>query len=130
MTNAIEAIVEILSWIGLGMGALVALLALVVHLVDGTWVPVRAFVEHEGDEIVLRWFDEEDAVNSAPISAAQWRELGGRDTAEVFARRGSRNRVRAARHSGAVRGLLLLAAVLLAVGAVCLIISGVMLFVR
>ncbi|KAA9152068.1 hypothetical protein F6B41_01020 [Microbacterium lushaniae] len=130
MTNAIEAIVEILSWIGLGLGALVALLALVVYLVDGTWVPVRAFVEHEGDEIVLRWFDEEDAVNSAPISAAQWRELGGRDTAEVFARRGSRNRVRAARHSAAVRGLVLLATVLLAVGAVCLIISGVMLFVR
>lgn len=129
MTNAIEAIVEILSWVCLGAGLLVAGVALIAYLVDGTWVPVRGFVEHEPDGLVVRWIGDDDAVNEAPLSEAVWHELGGKDTVEMFARQGLRNRMRATRRSGAVRGLALLATILLGVGALLLIISGILLFV-
>jgi hypothetical protein len=129
MTNAIEAIVEILSWVGLGSGIVVAGLALIAYLVDGTWVPVRGFVENEHDGIIVRWFDEDDAVNQAFLTEEQWRSLGGGGTVEIYARRGYRSRMRAHRGSPIVRGLALLAAILLGVGVVCLVVSLILLFV-
>lgn len=130
MANAIEAIVEILSWVCLGAGVLVAGLTVIAYLVDGTWVPVRGFIEHEADGLVVRWIDEDDAVNEAPLSAAEWRELGEKDTVDVFARRGWRNRMRVGRRSPAVHALALLAAILLGVGVVCLVVSGILLFLQ
>jgi len=45
MDAAVDAVVEIFTWVGLGAGALLAGIALIAYLVDGTWVPVRAVVE-------------------------------------------------------------------------------------
>src|SRR3546814_19690177 len=93
MANAIEAIVEILSWVCLGAGAVVAGLTFIAYLVDGTWVPVRGFVEHELDGMVVRWIDEDDAVNEAPLSPAELRELGAKDPVDSFARPGWLTRI-------------------------------------
>jgi hypothetical protein len=128
MTNGIEAVVEILSWAGFGLGGMLAVAALIVFLADGTWLPVRGFVEHEGDQIIVRWFDEDDQVNQAPLSPGEWEQLGGKDAVDVYARRGSRDRMRATRRSPVVRGLALLAALVLGVGLACSVISLVLLF--
>ena len=45
MDDALDALVEVFSWVGLGLGALLAGVALVMYLFDGTWLPVRAVVE-------------------------------------------------------------------------------------
>lgn len=129
MTNALEAVVEIFSWVGLGVGSLVGIIALVALLADGSWVRVRGFVEHEADGAVIRWFDEDGLANACPLSDAQVAHLAGADAADIWVRRGVTGRMRFTRHSPAVRAWTLLAAVLLAVGAAAVVVSIVLLFV-
>lgn len=128
MTNALEAVAEILSWVGLGVGALVGIIALIALIADGTWVQVRGFVEHESDGVVIRWFDEDGRACAAHLSEAQVRHLDGAGAADVWTRRGA-ERVRFTRHAPGVRAWALLAAVLLGVGLLALIGSVVLLFV-
>ena len=45
MDAAVDAVLEIFTWVGFGAGALLAGIALVLYLFDGTWVPARAVVE-------------------------------------------------------------------------------------
>lgn len=130
MGNALDAIVEIFSWVGLGLGIGVAVLALIAFVIDGTWVPVRAVVERLGERTVVRWFDASGGVNEATLSDAQLHEIGTKDMADIYAREGSADRMRLHRRSPVVRGLTLLAGVLLGVGALALAASLVMLFVR
>ncbi len=129
MTNAIEAVVEILSWVGLGSGLVVAVIALLARAADGTWVPVQGYIDVEPGGAVIRWFDEDGAANEAALSAADLAHLGEGDRAEVFARRGHRHRMRVTRHARGVRALVLLATLLLAVGVVALVLSLALLFV-
>jgi hypothetical protein len=128
--HAIDAIVEIFSWVGFGLGALIAGVALVIYLLDGTWVPTRAVVEDAEHGHIVRWFDEDGGVNEAPLTHEQELAIGDKDMADVFYRRGSRNRMRLTQGSPAVRAVALLAAGLVAVGAVSLAVSLVLLFLR
>jgi hypothetical protein len=130
MGNALDAIVEIFSWVGLGLGAAVAVVALIAFLADGTWMPVRGVVERLGDRTVVRWFDADGGVNEAELSEAQLHEIGAKDMIDIYAREGRANRMRLHRRSPLVRGLVLLAGVFLAVGIAALAVSLVMLFVR
>jgi hypothetical protein len=128
MTHALEAVAEILSWVGIGVGAFVGVIALILLVADGTWVHVRGFVDHEPDGAVIRWFDEDGRACAARLSEAQAHHLAGADAADVWTRRGA-ERVRLTRHSPGVRACALLAAVLLGVGLIALIASVVLLFV-
>lgn len=128
--HAIDALVEIFSWVGLGLGALLAAAALVTHLLDGTWLPVRAVVEDSEHGRVVRWFDQDGGVNEARLTPDQERAIGDRDMADVFYRRGYRSRMRLTRGSPAVRAVALLAGGFVALGLIALAISLVLLFAR
>lgn len=128
MDAAIEAVAEIFTWVGFGAGALLAGVALIAYLVDGTWLPVRAAVEPTEHGRVVRWFDEDGGVNEAPLSADEDRTIGPAEWAGLFVRRGSRNRMRLTQRSPVVRALALLAAGLIALGVVALVLSLVLLF--
>lgn len=130
MHTAVDAVVEIFTWVGFGMGALLAGIALVAYLMDGTWVPVRAVVEATENGTVVRWFDEDGGVNEAPLSHEQTAAVGTAGMYDIFARRGWNNRMRLTQHSPFVRAIALLAAGLIALGAVALVVSWVLLFVR
>ena len=130
MDHAIDAIIEIFTWVGLGAGLLVGLLALVLRLVDGTWVPVRAVIERGGTRILARWFDEDGGVNEARLTHEQQHALAGKDMADVYSRRGDRNRMRLTHGSPAVRAAALLAAGLFGLGVCALILSWILLFAR
>ena len=130
MHQAIDAVVEIFSWVGFGLGALLAGIALVIYLFDGTWLPVRAVVEATDDGRLVRWFDEDGGVNEAHLSHEQEHHIGDADMADIFYRRGSRNRMRLTQGSPAVRAVALLAAGMLGLGVVALVTSLVMLFAR
>ena len=45
MDEAFDAVIEIFSWVGIGLGALLAGVALIIYLFDGTWLPVRGVLE-------------------------------------------------------------------------------------
>jgi hypothetical protein len=130
MEATVDAIVEIFAWAGFGLGAVVAGIALVLFLLDGTWVPVRAVVEVEDARRLVRWFDEQGEPNEAPLGAQDHPGLEAGDMVDVYSRRGWRNRMRTTPGSPAVRGARALALGLLGLGVVALILSWVLLFVR
>ena len=130
MDAAVDAVIEIFTWVGLGAGALLAGIALIAYLVDGTWVPVRAVVETTEHGKVVRWFDEEGGVNEASLNHEQIAVVGDAGMYDIFARRGWNNRMRLTQRSPLVRALALLAAGLLGLGVIALVVSSVLLFVR
>lgn len=130
MNPALDAVIEIFTWIGFGAGAFLAGAALVAYLFDGTWVPVRAVVEPTEHGKVVRWFDEAGGVNEAPLNHEQLGAVGDASMYDIFARRGWNNRMRFTQRSPLVRSLALLAAGLIGLGTVALILSGVLLFAR
>lgn len=130
MVNALDALIEIFTWVGFGLGAFAAGAALIAYLVDGTWVAARAVVEHLDDRVVVRWFDGDGGVNEARLSPVELHEVGGRDMADIWVRQGSANRMRLHRRSPVVRLLATIAGVLLGLGVVSMILSLVLLFGR
>ncbi|WP_106816882.1 hypothetical protein [Microbacterium timonense] len=130
MSQAIDALAEIFSWIGFGVGALLAGVALIMYLFDGTWAPTRAVVEDAPDGRLVRWFDDEAGVGEAYLTPEQVHRIGDADMADIFVRRGSRNRMRLTQGSPAVRAVGLLACGMLALGLIALVTSLVLLFVR
>ncbi|MFN3948817.1 hypothetical protein [Microbacterium sp.] len=130
MSNALDALIEIFTWVGLGGGLLLAFAAVFLLLLDGTWMPTRAVVEHVGDGRVVRWFDDQGGVNEAPLSAHDDAKVGPADMADIFYRRGSAHRMRLTRSSPVVRFVSLLAAGVLALGVVAFVASIVLLFAR
>ncbi|MDF2989691.1 MAG: leucyl-tRNA synthetase [Microbacterium sp.] len=130
MSNALDAVIEIFTWVGLGGGAVLALVAVVLLLADGTWVPVRAVVEDVDGGRVVRWFDDQGGVNEAPLSPHDDAKIGSADMADIFFRRGSVHRMRLTRSSPVVRFVSLLAAGILGLGVVAFILSIVVLFAR
>ena len=130
MDSAIDAVVEIFSWVGFGLGALLALSALIMHLADGTWLPARGVVDETEHGLIVRWFDEDGGVCQAHLSHEQEHSIAGKDMIDIFYRRGGHAKMRLTRGSPAVRAVALLAAGLVGVGALALIVSGVLLFAR
>jgi hypothetical protein len=130
MDAALDAVIEIFTWVGFGAGALLAGVALILYLLDGTWVPARAVVETVDDGKVVRWFDEDGGVNEAGLTHEQMRAVGDAGMYDLFTRRGWNNRMRFTRHSPLVRSVALLSAGLVALGVVGLITSSVLLFIR
>lgn len=130
MGPALDAVIEIFTWIGFGAGALLAGVALVAYLLDGTWVPVRAVVEPTERGTVVRWFDEAGGVNEASLNHEQAAAVGDASMYDIFARRGWNNRMRFTQGSPLVRALALLSAGLIGLGTIALIASGVLLFAR
>lgn len=130
MHETIDALVEIFSWVGFGIGALLAAFALLLRLLDGTWLPARAVVETVPDGRVVRWFDDDGGVNEALLTHEQEHAIGGKDMADIFYRRGVRDRMRLTHGSPAVRAVALLAVGLLALGVIASTVSLVLLFLR
>lgn len=130
MSNALDAVIEIFTWVGLGGGLLLAFVAVFLLLADGTWLPTRAVVEHVDGGRVVRWFDADGGVNEAPLSAHDDVKIGAADMADIFYRRGRVDRMRLTRSSPLVRFVSLLAAGVLTLGAVAFVVSIVVLFAR
>nr|BFF12388.1 hypothetical protein GCM10025699_36910 [Microbacterium flavescens] len=130
MHSTIDAVVEIFSWVGFGLGALVAGVALVMYLFDGTWSPTRGVLDDGEHGRVVRWFDEDGGVNEAHLTHEQERALAGKSMADIYYRRGGRGRMRLTQGSPAVRAVAFLSLGLLGVGIVALATSLVLLFIR
>jgi len=130
VSNALDAVIEIFTWVGLGGGLLLAFTAVFLFLADGTWMPARAVVEHVEGGRVVRWFDDDGGVNEAPLSAHDDAKVGAADMTDIFYRRGSAHRMRLTKSSPLVRFVSLLAAGVLSLGTIAFVISIVLLFAR
>lgn len=129
-TVAIDAILEIFTWIGFSAAVLLAVVALIARLADGSWVPAQAVLSDDPDGRIARWFGSEGRVGQARLSHEQERALSGVEVADVYVRLGDRDRMRLTKGSPAVRFLTLFALGFAALGVLAVIGSIVMVFVR
>ncbi|HET6300134.1 hypothetical protein [Microbacterium sp.] len=129
MGHVLDAVLEIFAWVGIGGGLVLALLALMLRIADGTWVPVHVVIDDSANGRVARWFDD-GGVGEAVLTPHLVRELGDKDEADLYARRGSRDRVRLVRTAPGVRFTALIALALGGLGIIALVASWVLLFAR
>ncbi|MET0735714.1 MAG: hypothetical protein ABWY55_08740 [Microbacterium sp.] len=128
--HAIDAVLEIFTWVGFGLGVLVAVVAVIARLADGTWIPAQAVIADDPHGRIARWFGTEGEVGQARLTHEQEHRLEGRETADVFVRLGRSDRMRLTEGSPAVRLLVWLAVGFLALGALAALGSLILLFVR
>ncbi|MDN3496947.1 hypothetical protein QL996_13475 [Planococcus sp. APC 4015] len=128
--RAIDAILEIFTWVGFGAAALFGLLALVVRIADGSWVPAQVVIADDPGGRIARWFGHEGRVGAARLTHEQEHALAGRETADVFVRLGRHDRMRLTKGSPLVRLLSWLAIGFTALGVLSATLSLVVLFVR
>lgn len=127
MDSILHILLETFAWIGLGAGFVLAVIALVAHLADGTWLPASAVVEPTETGRVVRWFTDDGRVGEARLSPEDDARIGDADDAQIFYRAAT-NRIRFTPGSPAVRLLGWLAAALLGLGAISVIASLALLF--
>lgn len=126
MDDIVGLLSEVFTWVGFAGGAGILLLALVMSIVDGTWLPARGAVEREaGEHPMVRWIDEEGRVNEAALSPSEERAIGADDMIDLWYQRGWIGRMRLHRGSRHVKSLLGVAALLIGVGAVATVIQFV-----
>ncbi|MFT3797039.1 hypothetical protein [Microbacterium sp.] len=130
MDHAADAVLEILTWVGLGGAVLLGVVAVAMWAADGTWLPADAIIDREGDAPTARWFDADGDANSAVLNAAQAETLAGKDTASLWYRHGWRGRIRLARRAPGLRAATSMAAGLLLLAVVAQAISWVLYFAR
>ncbi|QEO14152.1 hypothetical protein FLP10_06760 [Agromyces intestinalis] len=118
--DVIGLLLEVLSWVGLGAGAVLAIAWIAARSADGGWREVEVVVVPGVDQAapVARWFAG-DELHERPLDADEQAKLeGGVEDAIGWATAGGR--LRFERRSHAARVLGLLALILLVVGVVAL----------
>ncbi len=128
--DLIGALADVFTWVGLVGAAGFGILALILKLADGTWLPARAVVEPVDGGHVVRWIDDDGEVNEAPLAEPDVARLEGRDMADIHYRRGWRGRMRLTAGSPAVRATLWIAIGLAALAILSFIGSWVLLAVQ
>ncbi len=130
MDHAIDALIEIFTWVGFGAFLLLAIAVVIAWAADGTWLPAEAIIDRDGGDPVVRWFDADGDANSAPLSPADAVVIGDADAAFIWYRHGWQGRVRLQRRPAGLRTLTWSAAGMLALGVVSLVAGWVLYFVR
>lgn len=130
MEHVIDVLLEVFTWVGFGAGALLAVAAVIVWALDGTWLSADAIVDREDGDTVVRWFDADGDANSAVATPVDAVILEGRDTASIWYRHGWRGRMRLTRRASGLRTLALSAGGMLALGILCLVAGWVLYFAR
>lgn len=129
MDHALDAVLEIFSWIGFAGAALFGALWLVAWAADGSWACTEAIVDRDGGEPVVRWFGA-DGAHAAALTASDAAALGDADEATIWFRLGRPERVRLSARPPGLRALAWATAASAALGVVTLVGSLVVLLVR
>lgn len=130
MTTALDAVLEVFTWIGFGGAVALAIALVVLWASDGTWLPAEAVVDHDDDGTWVRWFDDEGEANSARVDDHTAGALAGADRADIWFRHGWHGRMRLTRKPPMHRLLLGLTWGALALGTVSVVVSTIVLFAR
>ncbi|NYF17582.1 hypothetical protein HDC37_002427 [Microbacterium sp. AK009] len=127
--TAVNAVLEIFSWVGLGLGGVVLLVGVILALADGTWEPVTVMIDddEEGGRIA-RWFGSDGEIGQAHLTPEQLTALEGQDSASAFARRGYSGRMRLTRGWPVVRFVAWFGVGLTGLGFLSLVVSWILLF--
>ncbi|MFJ6678770.1 hypothetical protein ACIQLK_06540 [Microbacterium sp. NPDC091382] len=128
MTQALDAILEIFTWVGFGAAVAFGVVAVIVWASDGSWLPADAYLDEDGRTI--RWIDSDGEVNSAPLAEEDHHRVSAERTGRIWYRHGWHDRMRFTRRPPVLRLLTGLAVGALALGVLASGLSLVAYFVR
>jgi len=128
VTQALDAILEIFTWVGFGAAVAVGVAAVIVWASDGSWLPAEAYLDEDGRTV--RWIDSDGEVNSAPIADEDRHRVNAEHTAHIWYRHGWHDRMRFTRRPPALKLLTGLAVGGLVLGLLASALSLVAYFLR
>ena len=128
MYAGIGLILELLTWVGFGIGVLLLVGYLIARAARAAWVETDAVVVAEGSELRLRWLSDDRELFERLVEPDEQALIGDRDHCEIRYSRFSPWKSRLKADSRAVRALGILTVVFVGIGVVASVASIVVLF--
>ena len=125
--EAVGLLLELFTWIGLGLAALLFLVLTIVRAVDGTWIETGAILLPDEDGVEARWMSDEGA-HARRLDPHERADTHGADSVTVYYSWRSPDRMRLHRLSVTERILRLLFIIMGALGVAAFLGQLVMLF--
>ena len=128
MYAGIGLILELLTWVGFGIGVLLLVGYLIARAARAAWVETDAVVVAEGSELRLRWLSDDRELFDRLVEPEERALIGDKDHCEIRYSRFSPWKSRLKADSRAVRALGILTVVFVGIGVVASVASIVVLF--
>jgi len=128
MYAGIGLILELLTWVGFGIGVLLLVGYLIARAARAAWVETDAVVVAEGSELRLRWLSDDRELFERLVDPDERALIGDKDHCEIRYSRFSPWKSRLKADSRAVRALGILTVVFVGIGVVASVASIVVLF--
>jgi len=128
MYTGIGLILELFTWVGFGIGALLLVGYLIARAARVAWVETDAVVVAEGSELRLRWLSDDRELFERLVEPDERALIGDKDHCEIRYSRFSPWKSRLKADSRAVRALGILTIVFVGIGVVASVASIVVLF--
>jgi hypothetical protein len=128
MYTGIGLILELFTWVGFGIGALLLVGYLIARAARAAWVETDAVVVAEGSELRLRWLSDDRELFERLVEPDERALIGDKDHCEIRYSRFSPWKSRLKADSRAVRALGILTIVFVGIGVVASVASIVVLF--
>jgi len=128
MYEGIGLILELLTWVGFGIGVLLLVGYLIARAARAAWVETDAVVVAEGSELRLRWLSDDRELFERLVEPDERALIGDKDHCEIRYSRFSPWKSRLKADSRAVRALGILTVVFVGIGVVASVASIVVLF--
>jgi len=123
--DLVSMVAEVITWIAFGLGGACLVVAVMLRLVDGTWLPTDAVVvDNESGASTVRWFAEGE-FHQRHLSPEERAHVTAPDEQPAFYRRHTPERLRLERIRPIRRVFATLTLVLLGIGAIATIVSVV-----
>ncbi len=128
--HPLDALLQTFAIVGVAAAAALALLALVLRIVDGSWERTLAVVEPVPGGEELRWIGRDGIAHAATVTPHERGILAGADSAEIFTNIAEPGRMRMRRTTTAMRFTLRFAGGMAILALVSTAASIVLLFAR
>ena len=123
--DLVSVVAEVITWIAFGLGFACLLIAVILRIVDGTWLPTDAVVvDGESGHSTVRWFAGGE-FQQRHLSPEERAHVTVPDEQPMFYRRRSPDRVRFERVRPIRRMFATLTLVLLGIGVVATLVQVV-----
>ena len=119
---------EILTFVGLIIGALLFITGLTVRGISGRWTRTTAVIAASGRATVIRWFDRDGDVHERPADTHETHHLVAGDDVRVWFRNRRPEQCRTHDPDLDGKGLRIIGLVLLSIGAVAAVAGIVLMF--
>jgi hypothetical protein len=121
-------IAEVFTWVGLSLGALLLIAALIVRAIAGRWIETDAILVDGAETASVRWMSA-DGLHLQPLTSAERDDLSESEGLRIFYQQRDPSRMRLDAVGHGERVLRLLGLLLLGIGVLGFVVSMALIFV-